>query len=430
MNGLKNKKILMISTYGLPKDKSASNRIYGLSKALNDIGYEIYFLTCDWKKIRKNNEFDFNDFSFCKQIKLVKPTLNISILKKIRKILSLKIKETPNNNSFKNFTQNANLSIPRIESSIFNIKKFIKNGDQIIKNYKIDTVICSYGPSFVLKIGYELKKKNENVRFIADFRDELEQSSNINNFKANKYIEKISFNTFKYFDKYIFVSNGVKNKVFQHSKKYISKEEKDFKTIENGINSINFFNNKTNKTNKTNKEIINISYLGTIYNNSQNPKIIFKIANIINNLNINKKIYINYAGNSSELFDYYSKKFNLLRYYKNYGYVSKEQALNIMKNSNILLMLKYDYPEEGMLSGKIFDYITLNKKILVLGNKDKEFNLRMTKLKYIDIFDYKDFENIYNYFIDFDTEMTPIRNVEGVSYYFYENIVRRLEGFL
>lgn len=55
------------------------------------------------------------------------------------------------------------------------------------------------------------------------------------------------------------------------------------------------------------------------------------------------------------------------------GMVSKEMALRIQRSSDILLLLKSD-SDRGVFTGKFFEYLFSGRPILVVGDKDEEFN--------------------------------------------------------
>ena len=95
-----------------------------------------------------------------------------------------------------------------------------------------------------------------------------------------------------------------------------------------------------------------------------------------------------YAGGSYDLVDYYRNKLKIESKVINLKVISKEEAEFLQRNSDILLQLKADVKEDGILTGKFFEYLQKNKRILSLGDKDEEYNEICKSLKNVDILPY------------------------------------------
>lgn len=438
-------KYLIISAFGIPRDQSGSNRIYGLAKGLSNAGNEVYLLTCNWDKIRKNNhDFDSNDFSFARKIVMIDPKFNLNFIKKLRKGLDQKVrlsrdKKAKFNERKKSLSskvlQYFTLVFPRVESSFFSVNEFFDTARMLIDKYKITNVITSFGPMFMLEVGIKIKNYfGSKIFWISDYRDELVGSSNIEYNGFGKVI-KINKDTLISSDLVTTISYGLRDRLAKQLKLYgISNNEK-IVVIENGIDDDLYHKlNQETTLNSRSNETIDIVYTGTIYHPSQNPEVIFQALSEMP-LDARRKFRIIYAGKHSNVFKYAADKYNLSANLIDYGMVPKQKALKLQADADILLILKYNYLYEGILTGKLYDYLLFNKPILVLGNKDLEFHRRTQKIGGIKVIDYdiSQVRRILNDILNCIDSLDKVfgrRNKKELDKYMYSNLANRLTYYI
>jgi len=93
------------------------------------------------------------------------------------------------------------------------------------------------------------------------------------------------------------------------------------------------------------------------------------------------------------------------------------------------LQLKADVKEEGILTGKFYEYLQKNKRILSLGDKDEEYNEICKNLKNVDILPYVT-EKIVEYLNRLkkeDLKETYDPNIERFS---WENLAKEFDDFI
>lgn len=232
-------------------------------------------------------------------------------------------------------------------------------GITFIKNNKgFDKIISSYGPTSAHILGYIAKKMNPQAFWLADYRDlwmsgnyYTEEKQNISK-KIKILIEKIII---KESNEIVTVSNGLAKNLEEFHKRKVH-------VIYNGYEEsipINLFNSRNNKNQ------IKICYTGTIYK----ERSIETLLNILLKLkleNIDIKLIV--VGTIDD---------NLLNSYAEYilkgvldyrGKVEREESYLLQAESDILLMVEdYEASLKGVMTGKIFEYISNKKPIILMG---------------------------------------------------------------
>jgi glycosyltransferase involved in cell wall biosynthesis len=65
-------------------------------------------------------------------------------------------------------------------------------------------------------------------------------------------------------------------------------------------------------------------------------------------------------------------KYDLEPYVKQYGLISRSEALEKQRKSQVLLLLDWNDPEEtGIYTGKIFEYLAAKRPILAVGGSEE-----------------------------------------------------------
>jgi len=107
--------------------------------------------------------------------------------------------------------------------------------------------------------------------------------------------------------------------------------------------------------------------------------------------------------------------------------VSHEQAICVQRGADLLLLLKSDEPDQGIMTGKFYEYLASNKPILVIGDKDAEFNAIAERIGGIYILPYEE-EKIKEFLLDFASKQ-PFRferDSQEVDKFNWNNLARNL----
>lgn len=429
------KNYIIISAFGIEKEYVASSRIYGLTKSLKEMGQNvsIYF-----PNIPLENPYDYY---FVDKLNYfpVKEALLLNFLRKYYKKNKKRKMDNQNNSQKLDYTYmplmhsyflnnyKAHQYYYPINSNKYYIIKYSRKIALNISTSESNTILfTSSGPSIMNYFGYRIKIKNPNIFWVADYRD-LNQNNPYKSDKFNFKGKKMDKLAFKYADLITTVSQAAKAQNIENAKNMgFNISDKSY-VLYNG-----FSKNETNNSENVNISIkyknilttqkIIIAFTGTIY-----P--LRRIDLFLEALKEVKNILFVYAGGSFDLVEHFTKKIGIASKVINLKFIPKEEVEFLQKNCDILLQLKADVKEDGILTGKFYEYLQRNKKILSLGDQDEEYNLICRDLKNVDILPY-DKEKIVQYLKKLrkeDLKETYDPNIERFS---WEYLAKEFDDFV
>jgi len=255
----------------------------------------------------------------------------------------------------------SNLFIP--DARKFWIKPSIKYLTQYFKQHEKPDVIVSTGPPHSAHlIGMGLKK-NLNIPWIADFRDPWTGIDFYEQLKLTKWADKkhhkLEKQVLSKADKVISIG-------WHLAKELENLGAESVEVITNGYDDSDFQSSKTLPNN--NKFVL--SHIGSL-NKDRNPETLWKTLSEIveKDKEFAKKLEIKLVG-KVDLFVLESlKKHHLQNNYVKIDYMPHDKLGEIFSNSQILLLLLNNTPNiEGIITGKIFEYLAANRSILCIGS--------------------------------------------------------------
>ncbi len=311
------------------KDETLCNDIPSNVRIYSTKSFELYSL---YKKISSNKEIPYGGFVNTKKLDLKE-----KIIRFIR------------GNFF--------LPDPRKGWNNFAYKK----AKEIITELGIDTVITTSPPHSTQLIGLKLKR-NLKINWVADLRDPW---TDIYYFRqlyptwlATKIQKRYELKVFRNCDRLITVSDALMNL-------FISKDNSvSHKTyiIPNGYDPDDF----NIKIPIIKKDFINISYIGTMSDDYYIDGLIAGIHRLDSSLKSNLKI--RFVGEMSEkIYDSFNQA-GLAPQIERIGYVNHNKAIEFMFSSDILLLVIPNIENNsGILTGKLYEYLAVNRPILLIG---------------------------------------------------------------
>ena len=352
---MKINKILIITYDWPPRNSIATHRPYSWAKYFSKAGFHVTVLTAE--KQFYDSPLDLN-LPVLENVNVItvqnplstKYTL-ISNFKKKSKLFDLLTKL----NSTIKYYLGINFD-PRIWWSNLILNNKIK------LNTDFDIVISTYGPQSSHFIAAYLKSINQDIKWVADYRDlwSISHLSYLPLWKK-KQLMKIEYNL-------VAENASLVTTVSEELSKDLNTFLKtNSKVILNGFDIENqlLFDNLTKKK-YLNKSTINIVYTGMIYIGRRDPSPLFKAISEIDN----NKINIEFYGSSSDVV-FQLFKGNLPNYIKCKGHVNRDQSLLIQRNADFVLLLESSNDDaKGVLTGKVFEYISSGTPILSIGSKD------------------------------------------------------------
>lgn len=211
------------------------------------------------------------------------------------------------------------------------LKEYLQTED--LSSY--NTILFTGGPFLHFNIAKIIKRKTK-ARIIFDFRDPFYKNPRFNSSKFIDLVKlKIQNDFLKHADTIITVNKECAKNI----------EHKNIKIIPNG------YDERVQKSIKVSNNIKSKSLIaiGKIYNDIQPDNFLSAISEL-------KEISFKYAGN----FDFNSSRVN------NLGKLSYKKTLLEIQTSELCILFTGGKPFES--TTKIYDYLGLNKKILIITN--------------------------------------------------------------
>jgi len=332
------KNILIISIYYPPKQSIASNRIYSFAKYLDKSRFNIFVHTID-ENIEYSNDLDSVVVSRVKNNPFFK---TLPFTKRTNKILHYaKVLY--------------NQAILRLQKNIY--QEWIDNSFELlkkdIKENNIDLIISSFAPDASHILALKLKKEFSHIKWIADMRDEMSQSPYIDK-KREKYYLKLEQQIFNEADALTTVSRPILDEFqrLNQNKKLL------FREIRNGYDF-----DIVNKSYKN--KIFTIRYVGSFYGDINPNNFLKAMARLLANNHI-EEVNIEFIGVKT----HFKIPQEVEKYLTIIPTVTHIEAIELMKKSDVLLLIHPSNGRKGVFTGKLFEYLATVRPILALIDEE------------------------------------------------------------
>jgi glycosyltransferase involved in cell wall biosynthesis len=378
--------ILIVSTYFPPQHSIASLRVYSFAKNWASDGNQVTVLTP-----RKLDEGNLNINISSPEYSLVElPHLGV-----LQNLIRLKQRQLHRNANRKidcskgtTYDKRKNpLGIIIEEAGLIKkrygifttarmpnvhdtwIPKAVRKGKAIIDLKNIDMIFSSYGPPASHIIAGILAKSSDKPWF-ADYRDLWIEHHIYPGAWPFKFFEKLLEQ--RYVGKYAKTITTVSEPLGAVLR---DKFNVPVYVIENGYDSEEY---KQQLSPYFTDHKTRIIYTGTIYDGKQDPSPLFSaIAQLIQDdgglkIWMENNLRVSFFGRTSESLLKAINRYNLFPIVQYKGAVSRQAALQIQKQADMLIYLEWgDESVQGILTGKIFEYLVLKKPVLSIGKTSK-----------------------------------------------------------
>lgn len=237
----------------------------------------------------------------------------------------------------------------------------LSEGRKYIENNQVDAIISTSPPNTCHLIAKELSDAY-NIPWIADFRDLWTLNPNRNYTSIREHFEKkMEIRTIQSAKAISTVSIPLMNKMQELHK------DNAFFSIPNG------FDLKLLNPGNALSNTFRIVYTGELYYGRQDPSLLFRaIQNLIIENEIEKEdINIDFYGGNNARLQKEISTYHLQDLVTLHRRVPREKAIDEQRKSQILLLLNWNDPtEEGIYTGKLFDYLAAKRPILSIGLTD------------------------------------------------------------
>ena len=242
----------------------------------------------------------------------------------------------------------------------------ILTGEKIVKKEKIDVIYATSPIWTSLLIGFFLKKKTKKP-FVVDFRDPWTGNPFVKYpTKFHKRFErKMEEAVLSQADYITVATDSIKNSLI---KRYPFTKSK-IETVTNGFDSEDFKDLKIHKKTGT----FTITYVGSIYGLLTAKPFLTALKELVEEKKeVRENIEVVFVGNYGKETPFLVKKFGLEGNVRFVKYVPHKKGLEFMVNSQALLLLITieGSKGEGILTGKLFEYLASRKPIIAVAPKN------------------------------------------------------------
>jgi glycosyltransferase involved in cell wall biosynthesis len=233
--------------------------------------------------------------------------------------------------------------------------------NELLQNEDIDAIVSSSSPVTSHLIAKELKEKHK-IHWVAELRDLWTQNHNYPYSPLRKFFEKrLELKTLSTADALVALSSPDAEKLMTlHKGKMVC-------AITNGFDPDKMSDGKASLSSK-----FTITYTGQIYPKQDPSKLLVALKDLISDKTIDPTdVEVRFFGPENVLLTKYIKELGLSDVVKQTGVVPIEISLEKQRESQLLLLLKWEDPRErGVYSGKVFEYLAAKRPVLATGGTD------------------------------------------------------------
>lgn len=240
------------------------------------------------------------------------------------------------------------------------IKPSVKFLRHYLSEHKIDALVTTGPPHSMHLIGLRLKQQL-NIPWLADFRDPW---TNIDYYKDLKLTRRsdakhknLEKSVLQQATRVLTIGQTLADELAQLGGRKVD-------VITNGYDEDDFA-----LTNPTLDKQFTISHIGAM-NADRNPKVLWKVLSelVKENKEFEKKLVLKLIGKLDYSVHVSLEENNLTRFVEQIEYVPHQQATAFMYSSQLLLLALNNTPNaQGIVSGKVFEYIAAKRPILAIG---------------------------------------------------------------
>ncbi len=364
------KKVLIITYYWPPSGGAGVQRWVKFVKYLRDFGWEpiIY--------IPENPHYPILDKSFEKDL-----PENLQIIKHpiwepysfYKKFMGMKKEEKVQHGFIQEKKQSSlkqsisiwirsNFFIP--DARKFWIKPSIKYLSKYFSQHEKPDVIVSTGPPHSMHLIAMGVKKKLNIPWVADFRDPWTGIDFYDQLKLTKWADRkhrrLERQVLTNADKVISVG-------WNWAKELNKLGAKKVDVITNGFDDMDF---KSVKTLNVKSDKFSLSHIGSL-NKDRNSSVLWSALSelVKENPKFKDRLEIKLVGKVDHYVFEDLDKAGLKEFLNKIDYVPHKEIPNVLRNSDILLLLLNNTPNiEGIITGKIFEYLAAQRSILCIGS--------------------------------------------------------------
>ncbi len=358
------KKVLIVTYHFPPRSTVGSLRPAGLAKYLPESGWEAVILTArlpgrpapEFKVIETRYD---DSFGFGKRFLGIDSEQNLMTqIAQLKRKLHIRSEKSALDFLLAAWGEVAAYPDPQKGWRAFAVGA----GSDFLQQESVNAMISTSSPVTSHIVAKELREKHD-VPWVADLRDLWTQNHYYPYSPLRRAIERrLEINTLHQADALVTVSEPASAKLGTLHK------GKSIYVIGNGFDPVEVNSPCAGLTDK-----FTITYTGNLYPGKQSPEPLFAalrdlIAQGIMDAN---DVEVRFYGAEAGWIDKQAQRHGLRDIVKQFGLVPREVALNKQRESQLLLLLKWNAPKEQQAySAKIFEYMAARRPILAIGGSN------------------------------------------------------------
>ena len=249
----------------------------------------------------------------------------------------------------------------------------IKAASEILQREGINAVISSSPPVISHIIAGELKAEYK-IPWLADFRDLWSQNHNYIYGPVRKFFDtRLELKTLSIADALVTVSHPLAEKLAALHK------GKSVYAITHGFDPAEVNDPPANLTAK-----FTITYTGSIYATKQDPsRLLAALSDLTSDGTIDPaEVEVRFYGLELGWLAREVEEYGLSGVVRQYRRVPRQIALERQRESQLLLLLKWEDPQErGTYTGKVFEYLAARRPVLATGGSNDVIDELLDKTK-------------------------------------------------
>jgi glycosyltransferase involved in cell wall biosynthesis len=364
------KKVLVITYYWPPSGGAGVQRSLKFVKYLSQMGFSPIVLTVDEAKA----SYPLNDQSLLKEVPKNVKVVRTNSFEPLNILSSIIGKKNVPYGGFANANKESkkqkflrwvrgNFFIP--DARVGWTKYAVDEARKIIKEENIDCVYISSPPHSSQLIGLKLKQEFPAVRWVADLRDPWTDiyyyKDLLHGARAKKKDLQFEKRVLEEADAILVVSEPIK---YSFLKKSVLIIPDKIQVLPNGYDESDFKGGVVTSTDE-----FTITYVGTMAD-SYHPEIFFNVLKKVVTQYSDRKIRFKFIGDAPWPLKKMVDELGLGAYCEWGGHISHDEAVCEMQKANALLLIIPDtVGANGILTGKLFEYLGSKRLIVGIGPK-------------------------------------------------------------
>jgi hypothetical protein len=246
-----------------------------------------------------------------------------------------------------------------------NTSDIYNKAEEIIQQHKIDVIIATSEPFILFKHAHNLSKKHK-IPWVADYRDNW--TTNTLEYKKGMINSFLNKTVFKQLELKFLSNVSLITVAAPIYKKQLSNlhANKQIEVVLNGFFKESFENNQSSKKNK---DKFIIAYAGLIYGYQPLEEFLEGYSIFLKSLNNSNNVELIFYGLEfyKEQYKRVENKCNQLGIeFKSTKRLERKELYDELQNASVFLV--FGSPDEERLAAKVFDYILINKRVVLFKN--------------------------------------------------------------